>query len=188
MLFRSTLLAAFLATAGAAPAFSMEAGAQVLGLWHDRIGEGVAYGEPPVAGALLVVNPVAAVPGSRRPAPHVVAPVASPLAAPVAAVAAARPAALKTVENRSNEAVKPPPVADLMAPRYNPDVPLPHPDLEGYSAPAARLTRPQPYLRGSDHGAILGLRVPLSAARGSVTTNPTRSSSSLPGLDGGFSR
>ena len=167
----------------------MEAGAQVLGLWHDRIGEGVAYGEPPVAGALLVVDPVAAVPVSRRPAPPVVAPVASPLAAPVAAVAAARPAALKTVENRSsNEAVKPPPVADLMAPRYNPDVPLPHPDLEGYSAPAARLTRPQPYVRGSDHGAILGLRVPLSAARGSVTTNPTRSSSSLPGLDGGFSR
>jgi hypothetical protein len=176
VLIRSTLLAAFLATASAVPALSMEPGAQVLGLWHDRVGEGVAYGEPPAAGVLLVVDPVAAVPVSRRPAPRAAVP-----------VAAAHPAALKPAEHQSlNEGVKPPPVSDLMAPRYNPDVPMPHPDLEGYSAPASRLNRPQPYVRGTDHGAVLGLRVPLN--RASVPSSPTRSSGSLPGLDGGFSR
>ena len=170
----------------AAPAFSTEAGFQPLGLWQERIGEGVAYGEPPAAGSLLVVDPVAAVPVSRRPAPRPAAPVATPVAAPVPAP---RPVALKPEAKQSlNEAVKVPPVVDLMAPRYDAEVPMPHPDLEGYAAPAARLNRPQPYVRGTDHGAVLGVRVPLSANRASGTTSSTRSSGALNGLDGGFGR
>jgi hypothetical protein len=157
MLFRSTFLAALLVTATAAPALAVEAPAQLLGLWQDRIGVGVAYGDPPIARNLQFVDPVAS----------------------------------KPLENQSlNETVKPPPV-DLMAPRYSADVPLPHPDLEGYAAPASRLNRPQPYVRGSDQGAILGIRVPLSASRAPAASQPnptSRSSGSLSGLDGGFSR
>jgi hypothetical protein len=174
MLFRSTFLAALLVTATAAPALAVEAPAQLLGLWQDRIGVGVAYGDPPIARNLQFVDPVAAAPLSRRPATRAV-----------------QPAASKPLENQSlNETVKPPPV-DLMAPRYSADVPLPHPDLEGYAAPASRLNRPQPYVRGSDQGAILGIRVPLSASRAPAASQPnptSRSSGSLSGLDGGFSR
>ena len=182
-MYRSTLLAALLAVTTAAPAFSSEAGFQPLGLWQEHIGEGVTYGEPPAAGSLLVVDPVAAVPVSRRPAPR---PVATTVAAPVAVP---RPVALKPEAKQSlNEAVKAPPVVDLMARRYDAEVPMPHPDLEGYAAPSARLNRPQPYVRGTDHGAVLGVRVPLSANRAPATTNSTRSSGALNGLDGGFGR
>jgi hypothetical protein len=169
-------LAAFLAAAFSAPAFSAEAGAQLLGLWQDRIGDGVAYGEPTANGVLTVVDPVASLPVSRRPAPRAMTP-------------SSRPAALQSGDPQSSpEAATLPPVGDLMAPRFNPDVPLPHPDLQGYAAPAAKLTRAQPYVRGSDQGAVLGLRVPLSPARGSASSMPTTSSGSLRGLDGGFGR
>jgi hypothetical protein len=170
--------------ATAAPAFSAERGVQALGLWQDRIGEGVAYGEPAAAGVLQIVDPVAAVPVaapavSPRPAARAVAP----------ATPAPRPTALKPVENQaSREVLAPPPLTNLMAPRYDADVPMPHPDLEGYAAPAAQLNRAQPYFRGSDQGAVLGVRVPLAANRVPITSKPTRSSGGLNGLDGGFSR
>ena len=75
---------------------------------------------------------------------------------------------------------------DLMQRPYDPDVPLPHPSLQGYQAPAPRLTKPQPFVRGEDHGGVFGLRVPFGADRVPITTKHTRSSGSLSSPDAGI--
>lgn len=162
---RLVFMAAFLAIASAAPA-----GAQELGLWQRHIGEGVAYGEPRNAEALSVTDPVAALPI----APRLVARAAAPV---VRAPALAKP-------------VEPQPVlssvpADRMD-TYNPDLPLPHPDLDGFG-PARRVsTAPRPYLRGDDQGAVFGLTVPLSPNRVPLTAKTTRSGAAGSAFGGGF--
>ena len=146
---RTVFVAFLLAIASVAPA-----GAQELGLWQNRVGEGVAYGEPRNIDGLAATDPVAALPIAPRPSARAAAPVA---AAPVART----PALATPVEPQP--LVAPAPLDRMNT--YNPDLPLPHPDLEGFG-PARRVsTSPRPYLRGDDHGAVFGVTVPFAPNR-----------------------
>lgn len=158
---KAVFMAAFLAVATAAPV-----GAQELGLWQNRIGEGIAYGEPRQIEGLSATDPVAALPIAPRPPARAAAAVApKPTVAPVAA----KPAV------KLPEVPAPAPVVtDLMLQGYNPDLPLPHPDIEGIG-PGRRLSAsPRPYVRGGDDGAVFGLTMPIAANRIPITSKNTR--------------
>lgn len=157
---KAVFVAAFLAIATAVPA-----GAQELGLWQNRIGEGIAYGEPRQVESLAATDPVAALPISPRPPARAAARVAAP-AAPTPTPAAAK---------APQPAVAPPAVvSDLMMQGYNPDLPLPHPDLEGVGPGRRVSTSPRPYIRGDEHGAVFGLTMPLGANRIPLASKNTR--------------
>jgi hypothetical protein len=170
-LHRDVLAAAFLALVSVAPS----AGAQELGLWQSRVGEGVAYGEPRAGEALVATDPVAAI--APSPAVRATAPAAPAGAAPAPAIA-------KAIEAPA-PVVAVPVVIDRMN-TYNPDLPLPHPDLQGFG-PAKRVsTSPRPYLKGDDHGAVFGVTVPLGANRVPIATKATRSGGGPGPAEGGF--
>jgi hypothetical protein len=69
---------------------------------------------------------------------------------------------------------RPAPIADLMRRDYDPDVPLPHPDLAEMAPPDSRSEGPRPYLhvQREEHGGgvlglngVVGLTVPFPTSR-----------------------
>lgn len=158
---RMVFLAGLLAVTCVAPV-----GAQDLGLWQDRVGEGITYGEPATAGPLSAVDPVRALPAVLPPA----------AARPVRLPASATPVAVKPAGNNALAAATTDgPVGNFLARPRDPDAPLPHPDIEGMQGQRRGWAGPHPYARGGQGGGSFGLSVPLPAERVSITTKNTRS-------------
>jgi len=149
----------------AAAAMATPAAAQSLGLWAERVGEGVRYLAPAPGAELSASDPVSSLP------PLPASPVAAPVARPVAAIRGPDPTPAP--------AVAPVTVGNLMAVRpHDPSVPLPHPDLQALSGSRARDEGPRPFFRGGDGGGVLGFRLPIKVDRGSVAGRDTTSGGS----------
>ncbi len=161
-LVRMAFVAGFVAVA----AVVAPVAAQDLGFWQNRIGQGVAYGEPGSAVPVKPADPVAALPIASRP-------VAPPLRRPAATTAA--PVEAPTAEPAPVEG----PVGNFLSRPYDADVPLPHPDLAGMDGPGRRGTRPHPFARGEQGGGVFGLTVPLPVARAPLNTKSTISGNAV---------
>jgi hypothetical protein len=124
-------------------AFGLSAQAQGLGVWQPSV-DGAAANGPALDAPIVPADPVGTLPAIVKPQ-H-----------------SARPPSAKFIVKSGEMSAVPVPSApkgDLMRRDYDPDVPLPHPDLAEMVPPAPRSEDPRPYLhvQREEHGGVLGL-------------------------------
>jgi hypothetical protein len=130
---------AFFAASGLSPAR-----AQGLGVWQPSFDRRGATGAPTLGAPIVPADPVGALPLVVK-SQHL----------------ARSPAAKLAVKSgeMSELSIQPAPMGDLMRRDYNPDVPLPHPDLVEMTPAELRSESPRPYVhvQREEHGGVLGL-------------------------------
>jgi hypothetical protein len=118
--------------------------AQGLGVWQPFADRGGGMGEPTLDALIVPADPVGALPLVVKPRHFTQFPVAR--------------FAVKS-GGMPDLSIQPAPPADLMRRDYDPDVPLPHPDLAEMAPPELRSESPRPYVhvQREERGGVLGL-------------------------------
>lgn len=127
----------------AASGLSM-AQAQGLGVWQPFADRRGGAGEPTLGASIVPADPVGALPLVVKPRHFTQFPVAR--------------FAVKS-GGMPDLSVQPVPAGDLMRRDYDPDVPLPHPDLAEMAPSELRSESPRPYVhvQREEHGGVFGL-------------------------------
>jgi len=141
-------------------ASGLSAQAQGLGVWQPSVDGRGTSGEPVWDASIVPADPVRALPTVVKPQPSTRFSIARP--------------AIKSGE-MAGLPVRPAPAGDLMRRDYDPNVPLPHPDLAEMAPSKSRSESPRPYVhvQREEHGGVLGLNgvlgltVPFPTSRGS---------------------